>query len=731
MSIIPDLHADKLAGTASGIRDAQELRRAGRLEDARLRLERVLAENGALFDAHLLLAHIALDQQSWRPALDAARAALSLRRTDAAAWYALARAHKELGDLEAAVSCYRRALAIEPRNPTFLTSLGTAQFVGGHREPAIRLYQEALSAHPGHAGAAASLEQLVRPIPGGMPQLAQIRAQALRLHQEGRLSEALDLHREALRVAPQLAGIWFSAGLLANELGRQYTSLPLFEEAARLDPVSIPAIESARRICVAAGLLDKAERYSERAFALKPSDDIRIAMALTLEAIQPSIEAIGPSRRRFEAALDAAIDARLQVRDLSAAQGMGTFFLAYHGENDRPLLAKAARLLCESTPDLAITAAHCRTSMRREGKIRIGFISAFFFNHSIGTTTRGLVSELSRTRFEVFVLRITPSPSDELTDTIRRAADLTVDLDADYRVARQQIAALELDVLFYQDIGMEPMSYRLAFSRLAPVQCVSFGHPNTTGIPTMDYFVSNDLYEPKDAESHYSETLFLLEDLPTLAYYYRPEPPRAVPDRASFGLHADDHVYLCPQTLFKLHPEFDALLGGILRRDPKGILVLIRGQYDEYTDRIRQRWSHTLGDVSSRILFLDRMRFARYMELLSIADVCLDTLHFNGMNSSLEALSVGTPIVTLPGRMHRGRHTQAMYRKMGIMDCIAHDAAHYVDIAVRLGCDRHYADIMRSRIRDRCAVLYEDRRVVREFERFFLHALRAAGRDLS
>jgi protein O-GlcNAc transferase len=59
--------------------------------------------------------------------------------------------------------------------------------------------------------------------------------------------------------------------------------------------------------------------------------------------------------------------------------------------------------------------------------------------------------------------------------------------------AHTQLGALELDVLFYQDIGMESVSYFLSFARLASVQCVSFGHPNTTGVPNMDYFISNDL----------------------------------------------------------------------------------------------------------------------------------------------------------------------------------------------------------------------------------------------
>jgi predicted O-linked N-acetylglucosamine transferase (SPINDLY family) len=295
-------------------------------------------------------------------------------------------------------------------------------------------------------------------------------------------------------------------------------------------------------------------------------------------------------------------------------------------------------------------------------------------------------------------------------------------LEADYRVAREQIAALELDILFYQDIGMEPTSYLLAFSRLARVQCVSFGHPNTTGIPNMDYFVSNDLYEPPDGAYHYSESLFLLKDLPTLAYYYRPAPPPERIDRQSFGLDDADHVYLCPQMLFKLHPEFDDILAGILRRDARGIVALIRGQYPDYHEQLEARFERSLPDVAHRIVLLDRMDFPRFLALLSIADVCLDTPHFNGMNSSLEAFSVGTPIVTLPGGFQRGRHTQAMYRKMGILDLIAADAAHYVSIAVRLGCDKAFADAVRARILAANGVLYENRQVVTEFERFFVQA---------
>jgi predicted O-linked N-acetylglucosamine transferase (SPINDLY family) len=117
------------------------------------------------------------------------------------------------------------------------------------------------------------------------------------------------------------------------------------------------------------------------------------------------------------------------------------------------------------------------------------------------------------------------------------------------------------------------------------------------------------------------------------------------------------------------------------------------------------------------------MSFERFMQLLCVADVILDTVHFNGMNSSLQAFAAGTPVVTLPGEFQRGRHTQAMYRKMGILECIATNLQQYVDIAVRIATDPTHAQMLRERIVARNHVLFEDHAVIDEFARFFVEAL--------
>ncbi|MEJ0004920.1 MAG: tetratricopeptide repeat protein [Steroidobacteraceae bacterium] len=706
------------------LREANSLCQQQKLHDARTLLQRTVNDNPTSGPARLLLARVQIDLAQWAEARASALAALTCGGLAAAAWYALGRAAAGLEAGDQARNCLRRALLTAPNNPAILTSLGTALFEIGRREEAIKAYRMALSADPHNQAARTSLDMIQGKRATEPARLRQLAHEAQRLQLSGKLWEALKKHQEALLIAPDSARIWLSAAAIATELGDRAASLPLFETAARLQPSLFAAVEAARRICGAAGLAQKARYYSDLALAMMPSNDIRVARSLLIEAIQPSPQAIEENRHCYELGVAEAIAAGSRCTDIAALLHMSLFYLAYHGMNDRALQTATSALFRRAIADLAITAPHCNLPRRRPGPIRLGLISAFLYSHSIGKTTRGLIANLSREAFEVIALRITPSKQDDMTRLIRAQADRTVDLDADFRVAREQIAALQLDVLFYQDIGMEPASYLLAHSRLAPVQCVSFGHPNTTGISTMDYFVSNDLYEPQDATSHYSEELFALRDLPTLAYYYRPEPPGTAPRREQFGLADTDHVYVCPQTLFKVHPEFDAIVAEILRRDPLGIVVFLRGAYDDYAELLLSRFSRNLPDVRERVLMLDPMRFEYFLQLLTVADVCLDTVHFNGMNSSLEAFAVGTPIVTLPGRLQRGRHTQAMYRKMGIHDCIATDTADYIEIAVRLACDAEFAAAIRRRILSENRVLYENEAVVREFERFFFHALR-------
>jgi protein O-GlcNAc transferase len=717
------------------------------LEAAR-RLRDVLQLDPRQPEAWLLLAQLAMQVGDHRGAVQTAEQTVELAPGNADAWYVLARAYKATDAVEAAIDCYRRALEIAPSNADVLTSLGVALRTAGRTREAIEAYRTALRLVPDHVMArnnlanaldeiaeksAEALELRVAVRSHLLGRTAALRNEALALREQGRLSDARLVIHEALKIAPQNLELLMLAAGMASDLGRGSEALGCYEKAHEAAPDDWRPLEAARRLAIVAGLTQRARHYTDLVMQLRPSDEVRVSSALALPAIMESHAAIARARCNYEAALDQYLQEPLSVSDPFALIGTASFRLAYHGQNDRDLQIKAARLFQLAVPSLAFTAPHCRGRPRRSGRVRIGMLSRFLYRHSIGRTTAGLVKEIDRRVFEVSLIRLAPSPHDATTAFMRAAADRVVDIDVAKGLewARECLAALELDILFYQDIGMEPMSYFLSFARLAPIQCVSFGHPNTTGVPTVDYFISNTLYETDASPGQYSERLFLLKELPTLAYYYRPEAGAQRKDRVGYGLPAEGTLYVCPQALFKLHPDFDALIAGILESDKTGRVILVRGAgYEEWMDALRQRFAGALPRVADRVLFVDGAPPDAFLDFLSHSDVILDTVHFNGMNSSLESFALGLPIVTLPTGLQRGRHTQAMYRQMGITELVARDAAEYIRTAVRLGTDRMFNHAMREAILGRNAALYEDASVVSEFERFFLTALDERGIDV-
>ena len=139
---------------------------------------------------------------------------------------------------------------------------------------------------------------------------------------------------------------------------------------------------------------------------------------------------------------------------------------------------------------------------------------------------------------------------------------------------------------------MSTASYFLAYARLAPVQATSFGHPDTTGIDTIDYFVSAESWEPRGAEEHYSESLIRLGRRPS---FYQPQVPVLLPGRAELGLPAGATLYGCPQSLFKFHPDFDAVLNRIAEGDPEGRIVLLASRREApLANLLRARWARSV-----------------------------------------------------------------------------------------------------------------------------------------
>ncbi|MEM7204681.1 MAG: hypothetical protein AAF628_30770 [Planctomycetota bacterium] len=444
-----------------------------------------------------------------------------------------------------------------------------------------------------------------------------------------------------------------------------------------------------------------------QAHHLSGNDALLVRRALTVPSIMQGRAGIETDRARTMRDFDALLAAPLRIDDPAIELPSLDFYYAYHGANDLPLRRKLGQLLRRACPSLAFVAPHAAAGAGpgpRHSRLRVGFASEHLRDHTIGHLNRALIAGLDPRRFEtvaLFLGGVRDAVATSIADTVAHRLDVPLELDQ----AREHIAGAELDALVYLDIGMGSFSYLLAHARLAPLQLASWGHPVTTGLDTVDGFLSSAT-EIDGADAHYAERLVRLPD-PTVVY---PRPTLEAPlRRDELGLPDDANLYLCPQSLFKLHPDFDVLLAEILGRDPRGVVVLLQPKYTAWRDAFLERLEAVRPGVGGRLLWLPPMPRQRYLALLAAGDVMLDPIHFGGGHTTLEALAMGTPVITWPSRLLRGRLTLSWYRALGLSHVAADRATDYVDTAVRLATDRAARDALRAELQARSGRLFGQR----------------------
>lgn len=721
---------------------------AGRAETAALTVMRALEQHGPQPGLLRLAAMVLTAAGAPAQAVEFAEAARRASPDDGETVYTLGRVLRAAGRDAQAIETYRQALALDAGLLDAWLALGVALRATGQTVAAVAVYRQALARLPAASAlwhnlanalqelgrddeAAACRERIV--LQGGPAARAAVAEAEAHVAAE-RHEAALQAWRRALQHEPtHLAARWGAARALVA-LARVDEARAALQSVLELAPGAADAWHLLGGLHEYQGRVADGWNAYDRAWQLSRHAASRICRDLLLPSVLPfgtDIDALRAEHaERLRALLHEPLPLADPLQDVSSGPVNDYFRLAYHGRCNRELHALYAQVFLHACPSLAWTAPHCRgdRSPVSGRRLRVGFISRFFRRHSIGKTSVGLIEQLSRERFEVFVLMLPPAGDDPMARRIAAGADHVLRLPAGLAESREAIAALELDILFYQDIGMEPHSYFLAFARLAPVQCVSFGHPDTTGIPAMDAWISSSGFEPPGAQAHYSERLVCIDGVGTLACYDRPQlPPHETVPRAGFGLPEGVPLMACPQTLYKFHPGLDDLIGAALARLPGARLLLVEGDVPALRPQLLERWRRRGDGIDRAALFLPSMEHASFLSLLQVADVVLDPLHFNGMNSSLEALAMGTPVVTLPTGLQRGRHTQGMYRRMEWTALVAEDGTQYVDHLVRLSRDRGERERARREILQRVPVLYGDQAVVRGFEAAFEQLARGAG----
>jgi predicted O-linked N-acetylglucosamine transferase (SPINDLY family) len=411
------------------------------------------------------------------------------------------------------------------------------------------------------------------------------------------------------------------------------------------------------------------------------------------------------------------------------AKGVGSsqpFLLAYQGYNDRDLQALYGSFVCRVMAKRYPPAALATPPGETE-PVRVGIVSGFFRQHTVWKLLiKGWLSQLVRRRFRAFGYH-TGNQEDGETKVAASFCDRFVQGPLPLDRWRQEILADAPHVLIYPEVGMDPISAQLAAQRLAPVQCNSWGHPDTSGFPTLDYYLSSDLMEPPDGQDHYTERLVRL---PNLSIYSEPiEQPPASITRQDLRLRSTAIVYWCGQSLFKYLPQFDEVFPRIARAVGDCQFAFIqypRGTH--ITKLFRQRLNRAFGalglNADEYCCFLPRLDQSNFLAASGQCDVFLDSINWSGGNTTLESLPHNLPIVTTGGPLMRGRHSMAILRMMGVTETIAETIDDYVSIAVRLARDVPWRMAVKAKISANKHRIYFDSACILGLEQFLNHVVR-------
>lgn len=704
------------------------LKELGRIEDAVVSYRRALEIKPGFVEAYtnfgVILEHLyntgiaLLNDGKLDAAVENFRRVVKIEPKLVDAHYYLGNALKKLGQNESAAASYRCALEIKPEYAEAYSNLGVVLHDLGRYAEAVNTYRRALEIKPDYAEAHSNL--------------------GATLKEQGNLAEAAASYGRALEINPGLADAHSNLGVVLHDLGQYKEAVACYRRALAINSDLAVAHNNLGSALKEQGRFTEADASYKRALEIEPDNAIfRVALMINLPIAPPTVEASVAVPDNFDRSLknlsDWMASAPEQRKQISEALSLQpTFFLAYRYGNHVELLSRFGDM---------IAASSLQTQFKhppKRDKVRLVVVSNHLRRHSVwDVIIRGILLNLDRTRFEV-VLYNTDDTEDSETNLAKSLSD-------GWRDSRtvtglngwlEAMAADQPDIIFYPEIGMDQMTLNLATHRLAPLQVASWGHPITTGLPTIDMYFSGELLEPPDADNHYRERLVRLPGTGccTTPIELKPE---ELPQLAEDLAMRRGPRFVVAQSPFKFDPADDALFASIATAVGECTFILVSDPklpwaMERLIDRLNRTFIERNLDPEQYLLAIPWVPREKFYTLLDHSDIFLDCPSFSGYTTAWQAVQRGLPVLTLEGKFMRQRLAAGLLRKIGVTDTIAASADDYVAIASRLAAECRDTDrraARRQTLKSAAPLADNDVSVVRAFERNLIEALAERGRQ--
>ncbi|WP_322703267.1 tetratricopeptide repeat protein [Nostoc sp. DedQUE04] len=714
---------------------------------------------------------LAQQREQYQNAEQFFQAALQLQPEAGAIYNSLGFSLQQQGKLEEAIACYEKALLILPDSIEVQINIKNILHIQGKLSPEEQAHyaelNEQFALGKQKAGDFKIAELYYRQAIALQPDLVSSHTNLGEvLQKQGRFNDAIDSYQQALKIKPDYHYAYHNLGYLFQEKGKFAEAIEAYEKTLSIQPNFAITYNNLGNIFRAQNKFDAAIESYQKAIKIRPDvdyiysnlgtalrDDNQIEAAVQafeqavkvnpnynmakfgacmsqLPVIYSNVDEIAFRRNQYQQYLqDLAKYYELTNREgrAKASEAVGAFqpfYLTYQGLNDRDLQRTYGEMIFQimssrypqDCQPLALP------NLDKNQKVRIGIVSGFLSSHSNWKIPiKGWVENIDRSEFELFGY-YTGDKKDYSTMSATKTFDKFVQGVRSTEQWCEVITKDRLHILIFPEFGMDPMALKLGCLRLAPIQMTSWGHPETSGLPTIDYYLSSDLMEPENAQEHYTEKLVRL---PNLSIHYMPLaiPPEEI-KKPDIGLKEDDIFFWCCQSLYKYLPNHDDVFPSIAKELGNSKFVFIKSKSEEITEKFRQRLNHAFAelglDYQNHCLFLSFLNDRKFAGTTAIANVFLDSIGWSGCNSTLESIAHNIPVVTLPGELMRSRHSLAILQMMGIEETIASNKSEYVQIAIRLGKDAKYRQYISQQVAENKHKLYGDLKPVRALEDFIL-----------
>lgn len=559
------------------------------------------------------------------------------------------------GRFNQAENIYKDILEVEPENTVALHYLGVIAYQRGNSDSALKLFEKAIAINP--------LEPSIHNDLGNL------------LYKTKRLTEAADSYKKALTLNPGFAQAHYNLGVALKDQEQAYDAIGSFKKALEINPDYVNAQNNLATSLMSIGLTEEAIPWFQKALENEPNDNMRhdnLLLAMNYSS-RCAPQVIYEEHLRY---------AKMHAEPLMQ-------YIAPHENTREPLR-----------------------------KLKIGYVSPDFRSHSVAYFIEPVLEHHDHEQFEIFAYYAEPN-SDAITQRLKQYCDHWRDIaNVNDKDAAELIRNDKIDILI--DLSGHSRNNRLLIFayKPSPIQITWLGYPNTSGLATIDYRITDRFADPDgETDRFYTEKLLRL---PESFSCYRA--PKDAPDIAETPALTNGYITFGSfNNLAKITPEVIQLWSKVITKVPGSRLVLkCVGLLDnEATQKEIIRIFAKNGLPRERLTLLGRSAsHNEHLQQYHKIDIALDPFPYNGTTTTCDALWMGVPVITLTGNSHASRVGVSQMNNIGHMELIAKDKNDYVAISERLSSDFNYLQDIRSNMRNKmqASTLMDDKRFTDNLE---------------